>query len=148
MRQRSAGDRMTSSRSTGDGFPADQARTARALVASACDVALTIDARDRVVDVEASLDEFVEAVAEGGGDTDEADALADAQGLTLQLDADKEGALVSSFTSSRSQEELLLVLELRTLVAVRVPPLQRSRPSCVVLGNCIAAVLSGQHSVA
>ena len=90
----------------------------------------------------------VEAVAEGGGDTDEADALADAQGLTLQLDADKEGALVSSFTSSRSQEELLLVLELRTLVAVRVPPLQRSRPSCVVLGNCIAAVLSGQHSVA
>lgn len=56
---------MTSSRSTGDGVPADQARTARALVASACDLALTIDARDRVIDVEASLDAFAEATAEG-----------------------------------------------------------------------------------
>ncbi|MEM1314744.1 MAG: transcriptional regulator PpsR [Pseudomonadota bacterium] len=56
---------MTTSRSTGDGTPATQARTARALVATACDLALTVDSEDRVVDVEASLDAFAEATAEG-----------------------------------------------------------------------------------
>ncbi|MEO0682206.1 MAG: transcriptional regulator PpsR, partial [Pseudomonadota bacterium] len=55
---------MTSTRGNAQGLTPADARTARTLVASACDLALTIDAAGRVVDVESGLDEFAEAEAE------------------------------------------------------------------------------------
>jgi len=55
---------MTSTRGNAGRASAADARSARSLVASACDLALTIDAAGRVADVESSLDEFAEAEAE------------------------------------------------------------------------------------